>query len=167
MTMESASNGMNVENISRVFAPTLFPETPLDAANPMLAFADVQLQKVVLTHLITKYIHNEGSILANMKMSSKMMSRIQRSDVGGDDDDDDDEEEEVEEGKEEDCEEKRKTSEIEEVEEVEKVEGNVYTKRASNIKLSSKMMNRLNRYDSEEDEKELEVNDESDPVADK
>eukprot|EP00603_Paraphysomonas_imperforata_P011595 CAMPEP_0114450378 /NCGR_PEP_ID=MMETSP0104-20121206/427_1 /TAXON_ID=37642 ORGANISM="Paraphysomonas imperforata, Strain PA2" /NCGR_SAMPLE_ID=MMETSP0104 /ASSEMBLY_ACC=CAM_ASM_000202 /LENGTH=466 /DNA_ID=CAMNT_0001622513 /DNA_START=24 /DNA_END=1423 /DNA_ORIENTATION=+ len=78
VTMESSVNEMTVENVSRVFAPTLFPEAPLDTANPMLAFADVQLQKIILTQLITKYMQEEESMVANVKLSSKMMNRFTR-----------------------------------------------------------------------------------------
>jgi hypothetical protein len=93
VTMESAANEMTVENISRVFAPSLFPEKPIDAANPMLAFAEVQLQKVILAHLITKYIREEDSMMmANVKLSSKMMSRLNRSAV---EEEEEEEEEEV------------------------------------------------------------------------
>ena len=97
VTMESAANEMSVENISRVFAPSLFPVKPLDAANPMLAFAEVQLQKVVLTLLITKHMREEDSLVANVQLSSKMISRLNRSTSAVDEDDDEDEEEKEEE----------------------------------------------------------------------
>lgn len=78
VTMECSVNEMTVENVSRVFAPTLFPEKPLDTANPMLAFADVQLQKIILTQLITKYMQEEESMVANVKLSSKIINRFTR-----------------------------------------------------------------------------------------
>jgi hypothetical protein len=92
--MESSANEMTVENVSRVFAPTLFPEKPLDTANPMLAFAEVQLQKVILTQLITKYIREEDSMVANVKLSSKMMSRFNRA-AASDEDDDENEDDDI------------------------------------------------------------------------
>ena len=77
--MESSVNEMTVENISRVFAPSLFPEKPLDSTNPMLAFAEVDLQKTILSNLITKYMREEESMVANVTLSPKMMLRFNRT----------------------------------------------------------------------------------------
>ena len=139
--MESATNEMTVENISRVFAPSLFPETPLDASNPMLAFAEVQLQKVILTHLITKCMCNEDSILASVKLSSKMMSRLQHSTVTMDEGEDKQDNEANNTNKEKDDD--NATDQI----------------RTADMNLSSQMISRLNRShhaDDDDDEEEEE-----------
>ena len=88
--MESAHNDMTVENISRVFAPTLFPEKPLDTVNPMLAFADVQLQKAILSNLITKHMQDEESIVANVVLSPRMIKRMSANMLDDKEEEDDD-----------------------------------------------------------------------------
>ena len=123
VTMESETNTMDSENLSRIFSPTFF-QIFIDIKaqkDPMIVFAEVNLGAKIIKNMIDDHSNNAKSGLEARLRSvsnSKMLERMQgdidsgrfrsRSrqhttvhlEVSDDDsdDDDDDDEEEVEEG---------------------------------------------------------------------
>ena len=75
---ESTVNNMDVENLARVFAPTLFRSPAALSSDPMVAFAEVSVQKTLLQHMITQAMRPTDVLdVSSLKLSDKMMSRMQ------------------------------------------------------------------------------------------
>jgi hypothetical protein len=85
---------MDSDNLGRVFAPTLFRAPPSSKeTDPLVAFHEVNLQKVVIKYLISQSL-NENAVLSfsSFQLNDRMMNRLQR------DQEEEQEEEEEDEG---------------------------------------------------------------------
>jgi hypothetical protein len=75
-------NNMNVENLARVFAPTLLRSPGALSADPVKAFAEVSLQKTLLQRLIGHAVKCNAALdLSGLHLSDRMMSRMQNRSV--------------------------------------------------------------------------------------
>ena len=89
---------MDSDNLGRIFAPTLFrpyqlqqspnssPTTQSQSSNidPMMIFVEVNLQKTILKHLISTYMNKNTVLkLSTIKLTNKMLTRLNRGGGGG------------------------------------------------------------------------------------
>lgn len=78
ISMQSAENNMSVENIARIFAPTLLRSSKELSSDAMTAFAEVSLHKILLQRLIDKAVKSKSALdLSSLHLSARMMSRMQ------------------------------------------------------------------------------------------
>jgi hypothetical protein len=87
---------MDPDNLGRVFAPTLFRPLPSSQEmDPITAFQEVNLQKVVIKYLISQYLDQTAELsISSFQLNDRMMSRMNR----GQEEDNDEEDEEGEGG---------------------------------------------------------------------
>jgi hypothetical protein len=71
---------MDPDNLGRVFAPTLFRPLPsTQEVDPIAAFQEVNLQKVVIKFLISQYLDQTAELsISSFQLTDRMMSRLNR-----------------------------------------------------------------------------------------
>jgi len=76
VTMESAANNMDAENLARIFSPTLFQQhiDTKNEGNPMAVFAEVTLGAKILRKMIEMHVKKASEKV--LSLNEKMINRL-------------------------------------------------------------------------------------------